>query len=193
MPGGVYGPGDTSAIAQLMRMAYRGMPAVFGPETTLTYAHVDDVADGHILAAERGKPGESYILAGPAIPMGEMVDFWGHLLGRRSPTVRLPAPVVRPFAPVVGGAGSVLHLPPIFSEEATAILGATYMARSDKARAELGWKTRPLQSGMIETFKWIEATEPEPKAAPDRQKQLVGLALAVMVVVALLWFFRRRK
>src|SRR5690554_4242056 len=44
MPGGVYGPGDHSMIGELMRQFYNGMPAVLGPETTLTYAHVEDIA-----------------------------------------------------------------------------------------------------------------------------------------------------
>ena len=40
---------------------------------------VDDVAEGHILAAEKGRVGESYILAGPAVPLGEMAVAYTHL------------------------------------------------------------------------------------------------------------------
>ena len=69
MPGGVYGPGDTSFIAQLMRMFYRGLAVLPGSDLTVTYAHVEDIAEGHLLAAEKGKVGESYILTGPAIPL----------------------------------------------------------------------------------------------------------------------------
>lgn len=141
MPGGVYGPGDNSAIAQMMRLFYRGLPLVPGTDTTLTYAHVEDVAEGHILAAEKGKIGESYLLAGPAVPLGEMMEFWAHLTERNGPKMGVPGAWLRPFAPVMNAASSVLPLPPTFSGEATATLGATYMARSDKARRELGWQT----------------------------------------------------
>lgn len=195
MPGMVYGPGDTSILAEMMRLFYRGIPLLPGPSTTLTYAHVEDVAEGHILAAEKGKIGESYILAGPAIPLGEMVDFWAYLTGKPAPALRVPAQLLRPTAPAVGTLSSVLPLPASFSQEATAILGATYMARSDKARAQLGWKTRPLQTGMLETFAWIAETEAQ-RAANNpgaRERQIAGAALSAAVVLFLLWLFSRRR
>ncbi|MEM7116857.1 MAG: NAD-dependent epimerase/dehydratase family protein [Chloroflexota bacterium] len=192
MPGGVYGPGDTSAIAQMMRLFYQGVPALTGPSTTLTYAHVEDVAEGHILAAERGKIGESYILAGPAIPLGEMVDFWGYLLERPTPNLRIPAAALRPFAPLMGVVHPLLALPDIFSQEATASIGATYMARSDKARAELGWTTRPLQTGMLETFAWIAETEAQgEKTAVSRERNLAIGALAGAALLLGWWFAKR--
>jgi nucleoside-diphosphate-sugar epimerase len=193
MPGFVYGPGDTGEGAKMMRLFYRGLPALPGPETTLTYAYVEDIAEGIVLAAEKGRIGESYILAGPAIPLGEMVDFWAHLLGRRAPAVRIPGTALRPFAPIIGAASNIATIPSTFSEEATRTLGATYMARSDKARAELGWKTRPLQTGMLETFKWIEATEPPPAPARTREKQLAALVLLGTAVLLLLWLMGRKK
>ena len=194
MPGGVYGPGDTSIIAEMMRLFYRGMPILPGPETTLTYAHVEDVAEGHLLALEKGKIGESYILAGPAIPLGEMFDFWAHLTGRRGAVIHVPARLIRPFAPVMGFLHNSLPLPASFSEEAIRSLGATYIARSDKARAQLGWQTRPLQTGMMETFEWIAQTEKE-RAASGRpaELQLASLALATAVFLSAWWFFGRRR
>jgi dihydroflavonol-4-reductase len=193
MPGPAYGPGDTSFVADMMRLFYRGLPALPGPELTVTYAHVEDIAEGHILAAEKGEIGESYILAGPAIPLGEMVDFWGHLTGKRSPALRIPGQFLVPFAPLMGPVSSVAPLPSVFSQEAVASLSATYMARSDKARAKLGWTTRPLQTGMLETFKWIAETEPERKGLQTREKQLAGLALLTAVVLLLVWLLGRRR
>jgi len=193
MPGVVYGPGDTSMVGETMKMFYQGMPAVFGPDMMMTYAYVDDIAEGHILAAEKGKIGESYILAGPAIPLGEMVDFWGHLTGKPAPLLRIPSQFVRPFGPLVGAIGSVLPLPPTFNREVINMLGATYIARADKARAQLGWQTRPLQTGMLETFRWIEAEEASRDAAPNREKQIAGLAIATALVLFILWLLGRRR
>lgn len=193
MPGFVYGPGDPGMGGQMMRTFYRGLPALPGADTTLTYVHVEDAAEGIVLAAEKGRLGESYILAGPAIPLGEMVDFWANLLGRRAPALRIPGAALRPLAPVMGAASNIAPIPATFSEEATRILGVTYMARSDKARAELGWKTRPLQTGMIETFKWIEATEPPPAPARTREKQVAALVLLGTAVLLLLWLMGRRQ
>jgi dihydroflavonol-4-reductase len=193
MPGGVYGPGDTSSIADMMRLFYRGLPILPGPETTLTYAHVEDIAEGHVLAAEKGQIGESYILAGPAIPLGEMFEFWGYLTGKRPPQLYAPASLVRPTASLMGVVASVIPLPPVFSQEATEILGTTYMARSDKARAELGWQTRPLQTGMLETFAWIAETESVRQADNEMEKQLASVALLAAVVLLLLWLLGRRR
>ncbi|WP_420629778.1 NAD-dependent epimerase/dehydratase family protein [Candidatus Leptofilum sp.] len=191
MPGAVYGPGDSSFVAQMMRMFYRGLPLLPGSDLTVTYAHVDDIAEGHLLAAEQGTLGESYILTGPAIPLNEMVDFWAHLIGRKPPSFRLAGRPLRKFAPVVGAVGSVLPLPELFSEEAVGSLGATYMARSDKARTELGWKTRPLQTGLLETFDWIARTEPQQTAPPERK--WAGYALLAAAVLFLLWFLGRKR
>ncbi len=193
MPGFVYGPGDSGMGGQMMRTFYRGLPVLPGADTTLTYVHVEDAAEGIVLAAEKGRLGESYILAGPAIPLGEMVDFWANLLGRRAPVLRIPGAALRPLAPLMGAVGSVTLIPSTFSEEATRMLGVTYMARSDKARAELGWKTRPLQTGMLETFKWIEATEPPPAPARAREKQVAALVLLGTAVLLLLWLMGRRR
>jgi len=197
MPGPVYGPGDTGIVAEMMRLFYKGIPAVPGPTTTITYTHVEDVAEGHILAAEKGRIGESYILAGPAVPLGEMADFWSHLTGKSAPPIRLPADLLRPFAPLMGMVNTFLPLSPVFSQEIVGTLGTTYMARSDKARVELGWNTRPLQTGMVETFNWITQTEAQkqPTALQDREKQIARLALTAAFFLFLSWllFGRRRK
>jgi nucleoside-diphosphate-sugar epimerase len=158
MPGGVYGPGDTSLVGDLMRLYYRGLLAVVpGPETGFTFAHVEDIAEGHILAFERGVAGESYHLSGPALTLGQTVRLWAQILGRRPPRLSLPAALLRPSAPLMALVGRVVPLPPVLSAEATASMGVTYLGRSDKARRALGWRTRPLRQGFAETFAWIAA------------------------------------
>ena len=192
LPGGVYGPGDNSWLADMMRLYYRGLlPVLPGPESVITYAYVDDVAEGHILAAEKGRLGECYILAGPAVPIGEMVEFWSQLTGKRRPVARIPASAARRLAPLAGRAQSALSLPQAFSGELMRTLGASYAARSDKARAELDWRPRPIQSGMLETFEWIAATEP---ADTGQRERLVGAALVLAAVaLLLLWLLRRPR
>ena len=193
MPGVAYGPGDHSAMMDLMRSFYRGMPVLAGPEMTVTYAHVEDIAEGHILAAEKGRLGESYILAGPAVPLGEMYDFWSYLTGKRAPVIRVPARAIQPLGPAIGALGSALPLPPVISGEGVALLSVTYMARADKARNELGWHPRPLQTGMLETFEWIAETTPEGPQLNERQKKIAILAFLGIVTVFFLWIGSRRK
>lgn len=190
MPGAVYGPGDTSWLAETMRMFNRGLlPILPGPETVLTFAYVDDVAEGHILAAEKGRVGESYILAGPAVPIGELVDFWSQLTGKPRPVARIPARYARELAPITGRVQPVLSLPQSFSGEVFRTLGASYAGRSDKARAELGWKPRPIQTGMLETFEWITATEPPDVG--EREKRAAGFIFLAATVLLLWWLWSR--
>ena len=190
MPGGVYGPGDNSWLVEMMRMFYRGLlPVLPGPETVITYAYVDDVAEGHILAAEKGRIGQSYILAGPAVPLGEMVDFWAQLTGKSGPVARIPARLVRGLAPVAGRAQEAFSLPESFSGALFRTLGATYAGRSDKARAELGWRPRPIQAGMVEAFEWIAATEPD--GAGGREKQVAGFILIAALALLIGWLLSR--
>jgi len=195
MPGPVYGPGDQSIIADAMRMFYRGFPVVPGADTVLTFTHVEDVAEGHLLVLEKGRVGETYILTGPAIPMGEIVDFWAQLTGKSAPSVRVPSSLVRASAPLADMAGPFTDLGSVFSKEGASLVGATYMARSDKAREELGWKTRPLQLGMLETFEWIAATEDQRKTkiVRRREEQIARLALFASVLLLVAWLFSRRR
>ena len=194
MPGGIYGPGDHSLIGQLMQQFYRGrMLAVPGPEFTVTYTHVDDVAEGHILAAEKGRIGESYILAGPAVPLGEVVDFWGQLTGKPVPMVRIPVRFLLPFAPLLDAVGGIIPLPELLSGDGARVLGTSYMARSDKARAELGWRTRSMQEGMSETFRWIDGVTPVEPLVGQRERKIAGVALLLAAALFFLWFFGRRR
>lgn len=194
MPGAVFGPGDPSILGQMMRFIYNGAPVLPGADTVLTYLYVDDAAEGFVLAAEKGKVGQSYILSGPAVPLSEMADFWGHLTGRRMPALRIAGRWIRPFAPLMGIVNSFVPLPAMFSEEATLMLGTTQGARSDKARQELGWTTRPLQTGMLETFNWIAETEPVRAGRSDTQRQrLAGLTLGAALMLFVWWLLGRNR
>jgi nucleoside-diphosphate-sugar epimerase len=194
-PGGVYGPEDTSLLGQQMMAFYRGqMPAVMGPDTTVTYAHVEDIAEGIILAAEKGEIGESYVLAGPAVPLGEMYDFWAQITGKRSPALRIPTSLIKPFGPVIGALAALLPLLEMFSQESVNLLGATYMAAANKARAKLGWQPRSLHEGMTETFEWIAAeTADDVPVIGEKERKVATVALGTDVVLICLYLLTRNK
>ncbi len=190
MPGVVYGPGDTSQIGGIMRRFYTGqMPVVPAPETVLTYAYVDDVAEGHILAAERGKRGENYILAGPALSFGELFNLWSDITGLPGPAVRVPAAVLHPLAPVVGLLGKVAPLPEMYTAEGIRYMGGTHIGSSAKAQRELGWETRSLRDGMSETFAWIAGqTGPAPESWAARNQVPVAAGVAAGALLAFLLY-----
>ena len=74
-PGGVYGPEDHSAIGRQMNQFLDGrMPLIAFPDLGMNLVHVDDVADGVVLALDDGKPGESYVLGGQIATMRELIE-----------------------------------------------------------------------------------------------------------------------
>ncbi len=73
-PGGVYGPGDTSSIAELLNQFLSGkMPLIPFPELGICLSHVEDIAAGIVLALDKGKPGETYVLSGPVTTVREAI------------------------------------------------------------------------------------------------------------------------
>jgi len=191
MPGAVFGPGDPSLVGDLMRAYLRGLfPVVIGPELTLTYTHVDDVAEGILLAAEKGRPGESYFLTGPAVSLGKVMRRWADLTGHPRPRFDIPARFVKPLAPVVSLTQTFLPMPPILSLDAVLITDVTYLARADKAQRELGWTPRPLDDGFRETLASMDRPRPQRMLTPPRdlEKWLVGISLGALV----LWLLTRR-
>ena len=74
-PGGVYGPNDHSEVGNMIEQARTGkLRMKMFPETGLMLTHVEDVADGIILAHDKGRIGESYVLSGEQATMGDLVD-----------------------------------------------------------------------------------------------------------------------
>jgi dihydroflavonol-4-reductase len=152
-PGGVYGPRDHSAMGTLIEMARKGRMkwAPFG-DLGITVAHVDDVAAGVVAAHDRGRPGEFYVIAGPAKTNLEIATAVTAVAGKKPPRGNLPPAIIKmgiPFGPLVGKA---LGLGTNLREMVRASEGVTYWAKADKAAAELGWDPRPLEQGIRDTF-----------------------------------------
>lgn len=194
MPGAVYGPGDHSQAGEMMVWFLRGRFPVFpAPNLRLTFAHVDDIVEGHLLAAEKGLPGESYILAGPVYAMKDMVNLWARISGRPAPLLFLPPALVKPFAPLMGWVSTFLPLPNLLQQEAVAMVNATYTARSDKAQQELGWQVRSVEEGMRETLAALSQTITAPPPETIRRQHLAMASLVASAVLFLLWILRRRR
>jgi nucleoside-diphosphate-sugar epimerase len=149
-PGLVYGPGDTAQTGELIAQVVRGKRPQVPAGGAVCWAHVDDIADGHVRAMERGRPAETYMLAGPPLSLAEGLRRTAALAGTKGPVV-LPDPVVRATAALLGVAGRVVPLPPGYAPETMRAGVATYLGDSTKARHELGWRPRDLDTGLRET------------------------------------------
>jgi nucleoside-diphosphate-sugar epimerase len=152
-PGVIYGPGDRSEIGGQLERAARGN-LLFVSFGTLGFnaVHVDDVAAGILLAHDRGRVGESYVLGGELTTMRDAVHAAAAAGGKRPPRITMPTALMRPLVPIGPLVGRVAGTSPNLKELISASHGVTYWARDDKARRELGYDSRPLQEGLADTF-----------------------------------------
>lgn len=153
IPGLVYGPGDTGAMrATFLQYLRRRLP-MLPRNTTYCWGHVDDTADAHLRAMERGRPGESYIIAGPVHTFVEAFEIAERITGIPAPRGRVAPGVLRLAAAMMGVVDAVRPVVGSYTPEAQrSIAGTTYIGSSAKARRELGFAPRPLDVGLRETL-----------------------------------------
>jgi nucleoside-diphosphate-sugar epimerase len=153
-PGLIYGPGDTSSLrTTLIQYLQRKLPMI--PEkTAFCWAHVDDIARGHILAMDIGKPGESYIIAGPKHTFIKAMEIAEQITGIPAPWLRVPPGIMKAMARLMGAVEKVIPVPDAYTGEGLRILaGVTYIGNNAKAKRELGYNPRPLKEGLAETLR----------------------------------------
>jgi len=158
MPGVVYGPGDTSLAHTLLRLYLRGVLLAVPGGVTYSWTYVDDVVEGHISAMERGREGESYILAGPGASLREVLQVASELTGVPAPKLEVPPRLISMASVLASGLERVVPLPPLLaSETLRTIAGTTYLGNSAKAGRELGFSPRDLREGLEPTLQYEQA------------------------------------
>lgn len=152
MPGLVYGPGDTSTVHEtFVQYLQRKLPMV-PAQTTYCWAHVDDIARGHILAMEKGTAGEEYIIAGPVARVVEVLEIAEKITAVPAPRLHPSFGAIRAMASLMGILEKVIPLPESYTAESLRVTTATYLGSNEKARRELGYTLRPLEEGLRETL-----------------------------------------
>ncbi len=147
-PSQVYGPRDHSEIGAMLRQAASGsLRARALPDAGVCMVHVDDLADGILRVHDAGRVGESYVLAGECVRLGELVDRAARIAGQRPPRFAVPTALLRTVAPFVD-----LVARTNLRETVRTGDRVTFWASSDKARGELGWVPRPLEEGLRELY-----------------------------------------
>ncbi|MDX1673453.1 MAG: NAD-dependent epimerase/dehydratase family protein [Longimicrobiales bacterium] len=147
-PGLVHGPGDHSNLGDVLRDYLQGRLPVI-PKQGGCWSYVEDIARGHILAMEVGRPGEAYNLAGPCRTWAEVFPVLEDITGVKPPRLVLPAWAARIASWLMKPVNAVVPLPRNYHPETLRIAGgATYYAKDAKAREELGWSPRPLRDGL---------------------------------------------
>ncbi len=162
-PGGVYGPGDTSQLFDLMDQFLSGkLPLLPFPDLGICLTHVEDIAGGIILALDKGKVGETYVLSGPATTMRSAVDVLAEISGRKAPKRALPTVLMKAMVPIGPLVGRMVGQPPNLRELISSADGVTFWAGYEKAGRELGYTPRGMDEGFRQT---LEADERLPNPA----------------------------
>ncbi len=148
MPGAIYGPGDTSTLRTNIVSLLKEQLPMIPSQTALCWAHVEDIAQGHILGMEKGKIGESYIIAGEPFKVADAFLLAAEISRKRAPMV-VPFQIVKLISVLARPLDGIL--PESYTSEGLRIVsGVTYLGANSKARRELGYDPRPFRVGWEE-------------------------------------------
>ncbi len=152
-PGAVYGPGDTSSVGVMLHDYLLGKLPMVPQNTALCWCHVDDVAQGHILAMNKGKPGESYIICGTPATLMQALNMAESITDIPGPKMKIHPGMIKLFSGFLKTIPNVLHLEGAYTGEGLRVIaGTTYLGNDRKARKELQFNPRPLNTGLEETL-----------------------------------------
>jgi len=152
------GPRDakpTPTGRMIVEAASGRMPAFV--DTGLNLVHVDDVAAGHLLAEDKGRVGERYILGGDNMGLGAILGEIARIVGRRKPTLRLPIAPLWPVALVAEAVGRLSGREPFLTLDGLRMARKTMFFTSAKAERALGYRARPAQAGLADAIAWFRA------------------------------------
>ena len=155
-PTGVVGPYDfkPSEVGQMLVDCARGrMPVRL--HGGYDFVDVRDVAQGHILACEKGSAGGKYILHGEYVSVDEIMDEMALLSGVPAPRFKLPSSLARAAAAVVSRMSSVSGSQPPFNTDSFATLQSNSLVCSSRAESELGFAPRPVRESLKDTVEWF--------------------------------------
>jgi len=157
-PAAPVGPRDikpTPTGKMILDAAAGRVPAYI--DTGLNIVHVDDVAEGHALALERGRIGERYVLGGENLLLKDLLALVANVVGRRPPRIELPEAVVWPAAWLMEGFARVTGIPPMMTRDHIKMARHKMFYSSDKAKRELGYASRPVRSAIEDAVSWFRA------------------------------------
>ncbi len=151
------GPRDIkpTATGRIILDAISGrMPAYVN--TGLNVVHVEDVADGHRLALERGKTGERYILGGKNMSLREILEELADIGGHRPPLFRLPHGAAAAVACISEACSRMAGgKEPRVTREGVKMSRNYMFFSSRKATEALGYRPRPVREGLSEAVDWF--------------------------------------
>jgi len=163
-PTRVYGPGFlsesngvTKMIKQYVEGRWRLIPG--NGESSGNYVYVEDVVTGHLLAMEKGVPGERYILGGENISYNLFFQYARQTSNVRKKLYRIPLWVMLTAAGLMKGISKITGQPPMIVPNLVRKFNHNWIVSSDKAIRDLGYNPMGAKDGIEETVNWLQSNK----------------------------------
>jgi len=161
-PTRVFGPGkltESNSMTKIIRLYISGLWRIIpgNGKSIGNYVFIDDVVEGHILAARFGRSGERYILGGENHNFLSLFDIIGKASGKRRILVNLPAGLMKGIIKVFMFISKTSGSPPAITMDWLEKYLNNWIISSDKAVHELGYEITPLAEGISRTIRWLKS------------------------------------
>ena len=160
-PTRVYGPGrlsESNSVTRIIKLYMSGLWRINPGDGSSTgnYVYVDDVAEGHILAARHGRGAERYILGGENHSFSRLFDTIGTAAGKKRILVKLPAGLMKAIVKIITFFSGIFRISPPITRDFLDKYLRDWIMSSDKAVRELGYRITPLSEGVSKTIEWLK-------------------------------------
>jgi dihydroflavonol-4-reductase len=156
-PSGMIGPFDfrPSPLGEaLIQMHQRSLPGLVNGG--YNWVDVRDVVNSAIIALEKGRPGERYLVTGHSTSVRVLAEEAQAVTGKKPPIFTSPLWLAKVSAPLLEGWAKFRKQPPLYTRESVQVLGDNDDFVCEKAKAELGHSPRPLSESLKDTYGWFE-------------------------------------
>ena len=168
-PPRIYGPGlssESNALTNMVELYLAGKWHIIpGDGKGIgSYVYIDDIIRGHILAMEKGRPGERYILSGENATYNEFFAALAKVSGVRKNLIKLPLPIMLFVGELMLLKTKITGKPPLLTPKWIKKYSYNWALNCDKAIHELGYSFIPLEVGLRKTIEWINENKHLQKA-----------------------------
>ncbi len=154
-PGSMYGSGDIRRMKE-DPVFPKGFFSMFYVEGGLGVVDVEDVVEGEILAWEKGKRGERYILVGENLSFYEIRKTIAEIMGEKPPTILLPSPIFLALSYILNWIFYLTEEKPKFTPENARLNNIRLYFSNEKAKKELGLEFRPFKESVKKMIDWYK-------------------------------------
>jgi dihydroflavonol-4-reductase len=152
-----YGPRDHGPTphGKLVRAAAKGRMPAYVKGVAMEVVGIEDAADAFLLAEERGRLGERYIISERYLPIKQLFDVAAQESGARKPLIGIPLPAIRVLGAVGGRVARMLRQDTVLTPTSVRLMHTQTALDHGKATRELGWSPAPIEDSIRKGVRWF--------------------------------------